>query len=205
MSRLSPEQIWPPFALRIAAGDLQLAVVREGDLPELVELVLDGIHDPAEMPFLFPWTDAPAAELPATEPPVAEPPLTEPPVIEPPVTQTPDTDPPALIPEAIPPATDPPVTGPPALGTPSLLSAVRPLMLASTGVEAENTGLLALLLFLAGAAVLVAVRRRGLKSAPLTTPRPAHHRHAANRTPGGRRVWAHRTHVVARTGIRQRH
>lgn len=65
MSRLSPEQIWPPFALRITAGDLQLAVVREGDLPELVELVLDGIHDPAEMPFLFPWTDAPAEQAPA--------------------------------------------------------------------------------------------------------------------------------------------
>ena len=65
MSRLSLEQIWPPFALRIDAGDLQLAVVREGDLEELVELVLDGIHDPTQMPFLFPWTDAPPSELPS--------------------------------------------------------------------------------------------------------------------------------------------
>lgn len=65
MSRLSLEQIWPPFALGINAGDLQLTVVREGDLSELVELVLDGVHDPTLMPFLFPWTDAPADELPA--------------------------------------------------------------------------------------------------------------------------------------------
>ncbi|MHA6524736.1 GNAT family N-acetyltransferase [Tessaracoccus sp. G1721] len=65
MTRLSLEQIWPPYALRITAGDLTLAVVREGDLPELVELVLDGIHDPAQMPFLYPWTDAAAGELPA--------------------------------------------------------------------------------------------------------------------------------------------
>lgn len=65
MSRLSLEQIWPPFALRITAGDLLLTVIREGDLPELIELVLDGIHAPTQMPFLFPWTDAPADLLPA--------------------------------------------------------------------------------------------------------------------------------------------
>lgn len=30
-----------------------------------MDLVLEGIHDPAHMPFLFPWTDAPAEEIPA--------------------------------------------------------------------------------------------------------------------------------------------
>ena len=65
MNRVPLEQLWPPYALRIAAGDLTLAVVREGDLPELVDLVLDGIHDPAQMPFHFAWTDATADELPA--------------------------------------------------------------------------------------------------------------------------------------------
>ena len=65
MSRVPLEQIGPPFGLRITAGDLQLTAIREGDLPDLVGLVLDGIHDPAHMPFLFPWTDAPADELPA--------------------------------------------------------------------------------------------------------------------------------------------
>ncbi|MDO5501847.1 MAG: N-acetyltransferase, partial [Actinomycetia bacterium] len=50
---------WPPFGLRVETGDLVLTVLREGDIPGLVELVLDGIHDPEHMPFLFPWTDAP--------------------------------------------------------------------------------------------------------------------------------------------------
>lgn len=65
MPRLSLEEIWPPFALRVETEDLVLTAVREADIPELVDLVLDGIHDPAHMPFLFPWTDAPKDELPA--------------------------------------------------------------------------------------------------------------------------------------------
>lgn len=65
MPRMSLEEIWPPFALRVEAEDLVLTVLREGDIPELVDLVLDGIHDPAHMPFLFPWTDAPQDQLPA--------------------------------------------------------------------------------------------------------------------------------------------
>lgn len=54
-----------PFAMRVETNDLVLTAVREGDIPELVDLALDGIHDPVHMPFLFPWTDAPAEELPA--------------------------------------------------------------------------------------------------------------------------------------------
>lgn len=65
MTRPTLEEIWPPYALRVEAGDLALTVLREADVPELVELVRDGIHDPATMPFLFPWTDAPREELPA--------------------------------------------------------------------------------------------------------------------------------------------
>lgn len=65
MSRLTLEQIWPPYALQVESGDLSFTVLRESDVPELVELVLDGIHDPARMPFHFPWTDAPAEEVPA--------------------------------------------------------------------------------------------------------------------------------------------
>jgi len=56
--------IYPPYALRVTSGDLELRVVRDDDIPELVALAQDGIHDPAAMPFSFPWTDAPAAELP---------------------------------------------------------------------------------------------------------------------------------------------
>lgn len=65
MSPRTLEQIWPPFGLRVEAGDLTLTALREHDIPELVDLVLEGIHDPAHMPFLFPWTDAPAGEIPA--------------------------------------------------------------------------------------------------------------------------------------------
>lgn len=91
------------------------------------------------------------------------------------------------------------------LAIPSLPAAVRPLAITSTGVEAESMGLLALLLFVAGAAVLVAVRKRGLKSPPLTLARPMHHRHAANRDPAGRRLWTHRAPAGARRDARPRH
>jgi RimJ/RimL family protein N-acetyltransferase len=55
--------IYPPYALRVTSGDLQLRVVRDDDIPELVALAEDGIHPPEEMPFFFPWTDAPTEEL----------------------------------------------------------------------------------------------------------------------------------------------
>jgi RimJ/RimL family protein N-acetyltransferase len=56
--------IYPPYALRVTSSDLELRVVRDHDIPELVALAQDGIHDPADMPFFFPWTAAPPAELP---------------------------------------------------------------------------------------------------------------------------------------------
>lgn len=65
MPSLTLEEIWPPYGLRVEAGDLTLTVLREADVPELVALVLDGIHDPGAMPFLFPWTAAPREEIPA--------------------------------------------------------------------------------------------------------------------------------------------
>ena len=51
--------IYPLYALRVTAGPLELRVVRDDDIPELVALAEEGIHDPATMPFSFPWTDAP--------------------------------------------------------------------------------------------------------------------------------------------------
>jgi RimJ/RimL family protein N-acetyltransferase len=59
----SLEAIWPCFGLRIRSGPLDLSVIRDGDIPALVELAEDGIHDPAEMPFAFPWTQPPDGEL----------------------------------------------------------------------------------------------------------------------------------------------
>jgi RimJ/RimL family protein N-acetyltransferase len=58
-------QAWPPFGLHIEAGPLVLRPITDEVLPALIELALDGIHDPEQMPFAMPWTDAPAEKLPA--------------------------------------------------------------------------------------------------------------------------------------------
>lgn len=59
------EQIWPPYGLVVESGDLRMTALREADVPEVLDVVAGGIHDPAWTPFLFPWTDAPAEEMPA--------------------------------------------------------------------------------------------------------------------------------------------
>lgn len=56
--------IYPLYGLRIAAGRLALRVVRDEDIPSLVALAEEGIHDSAEMPFYVPWSTAPVDELP---------------------------------------------------------------------------------------------------------------------------------------------
>ncbi len=58
--------VWPPYRLRVRAGDLTLTVVGDDDVPGLVDLALAGIHAPEAMPFSVPWTLTPAGELPAT-------------------------------------------------------------------------------------------------------------------------------------------
>lgn len=58
-------EIWPPYGVCITEGDLELRIARESDAPELVDLVISGIHAPDRMPFLFPWTRRPADEAPA--------------------------------------------------------------------------------------------------------------------------------------------
>ena len=55
--------IWPLFGLRLITPRLELRVVRDDDLPGLVDAALAGIHDPTRMPFAAPWTDAPPDEL----------------------------------------------------------------------------------------------------------------------------------------------
>ena len=54
---------WPIFGLRLASPRLILRPVCDDDLAEVVDLALAGIHDPAGMPFVTPWTDAPRDEL----------------------------------------------------------------------------------------------------------------------------------------------
>lgn len=57
--------VFPPLGLRIEAGPLVLQPVTDDVLPHLIDAALDGVHDPALMPFSFPWTDASAEDLPA--------------------------------------------------------------------------------------------------------------------------------------------
>lgn len=58
-------QAWPPFGLRLQAGPLVLRPMTDDVLPGLIEVALGGVHDPAVMPFAFPWTDVPPDQLPA--------------------------------------------------------------------------------------------------------------------------------------------
>lgn len=60
---MSLEELWPPFTLRVACGDVALRAVRDEDLPALVELALAGVHPPDQMPFTVPWTDGSPGEL----------------------------------------------------------------------------------------------------------------------------------------------
>ena len=54
------EEMFPPFGLRISCRTLRLAVLRDEDLPELVELVRGGIQVPdLLMPFLRDWHQQP--------------------------------------------------------------------------------------------------------------------------------------------------
>ncbi len=58
-----PSPLWPLFALRVRTARLELRYPSDADLEELARVAAAGIHDPAEMPFAVPWTDAPTAEL----------------------------------------------------------------------------------------------------------------------------------------------
>lgn len=59
---LALEDIFPPFGLLIASGPVELRVLRDDDLPELVELVRGGIQVPEQpIPFLQPWHQQPFA------------------------------------------------------------------------------------------------------------------------------------------------
>lgn len=55
---------FPPFGLRIESGPLVLRPITDEILPQLIDVAVAGVHDPALMPFYYPWTDAPADRLP---------------------------------------------------------------------------------------------------------------------------------------------
>jgi RimJ/RimL family protein N-acetyltransferase len=59
---LTLEEVFPPFAVAISCGPVELRVLRDDDLPELVELVRGGIQAPGlPMPFLRDWHEEPFA------------------------------------------------------------------------------------------------------------------------------------------------
>ena len=55
---------WALFDLRIRTPRLELRVPTERLIDDIIDVALDGVHDPATMPFEFAWTDAPREDLP---------------------------------------------------------------------------------------------------------------------------------------------
>jgi RimJ/RimL family protein N-acetyltransferase len=54
---------WPFFSLRIVTPKLELRYPRDDDLLALADVLAEGIHDPATMPFGEPWTRAQSPDL----------------------------------------------------------------------------------------------------------------------------------------------
>src|SRR3954468_24128716 len=52
------QEWWPFSALRLTTPRLELRFATYDDLLALAQLAFDGVHDPADMPFGVPWTDA---------------------------------------------------------------------------------------------------------------------------------------------------
>lgn len=50
-------ELWPLYSLRLRTGNLELRFPNEADLAALAAVAVDGIHDPATMPFSVPWSD----------------------------------------------------------------------------------------------------------------------------------------------------
>jgi RimJ/RimL family protein N-acetyltransferase len=57
------EKLWPLFDLTIRTPRVELRPPNDHDVFALAELASKGIHDPDEMPFRLPWTDAPSPTL----------------------------------------------------------------------------------------------------------------------------------------------
>lgn len=53
---------WPLFGLRLTTSRLAMRIPTLEDLDALADVAAEGVHDPSEMPFGVPWTDAEPAE-----------------------------------------------------------------------------------------------------------------------------------------------
>lgn len=54
---------WPLYDLRLRTPDLELRLPTEHELVQLCKVARAGIHDPAVMPFMVPWTDKPSPQF----------------------------------------------------------------------------------------------------------------------------------------------
>jgi RimJ/RimL family protein N-acetyltransferase len=54
---------WPLFDLRIRSERVEIRLATDEDLVQLARLAAGGVHDPATMPFLKPWTDELSPDL----------------------------------------------------------------------------------------------------------------------------------------------
>lgn len=62
---LTLEEIFPPFGLVLRTPRVELRLIRDSELPQLIEAVRSGIHEPGKSPFSVAWSEAPDHELPA--------------------------------------------------------------------------------------------------------------------------------------------
>ena len=54
---------WPLFDLEIRTPRLTMRYLDDTLAEELIEVAARGVHDPATMPFLIPWTDLPSPQM----------------------------------------------------------------------------------------------------------------------------------------------
>lgn len=57
------EDVWPPFALKIQCGDMELSPVRESDYPELAVIADGGVRRHGKPAFLVNWDSGSHAEV----------------------------------------------------------------------------------------------------------------------------------------------
>lgn len=61
---VTPADLLPMLGLEVVAGPIRMTGITDDVLAELAVLAGRGVHDPARMPFTYPWTDVPADRLP---------------------------------------------------------------------------------------------------------------------------------------------
>ncbi len=58
--RTTLDAAWPLYALRIRSERLVLRLPTDAEIPGLIDLAKEGIHEPDEMPFGVAWTSPPS-------------------------------------------------------------------------------------------------------------------------------------------------